>query len=63
MEKARFIAGKPGIVEFAPMPLIIYYLTALLAMTFLYRAFEIPYRNHMATALAAGTGLRAIPPP
>ncbi|WP_297468952.1 arsenic resistance protein [Thermococcus sp.] len=77
MEKAKLIASKPGVVGLALIPLVIYYVIALLFMTFLDRIFGIPYRDHMAItftsvgknqgtamaiALAAGTGLMAIGP-
>ncbi|WP_297068870.1 arsenic resistance protein [Thermococcus sp.] len=77
MEKAKLIAGKPGIVGVALIPLVLYYITALLFMTLVDRAAGIPYKDHMAItftsvgknegtamaiALAAGTGLMAIAP-
>jgi len=77
MEKARLIAAKPEIVGIALIPLALYYIIALLFMTFVDRAAGIPYRDHMAItftsvgknegtamaiALAAGTGLMAIAP-
>ena len=77
MEKAKLIASKPSIVGLALIPLVFYYTTALLFMTFVDRAVGIPYKDHMAItftsvgknegtamaiALAAGTGLMAIAP-
>ncbi|WP_456366539.1 arsenic resistance protein [Thermococcus sp.] len=77
MEKAKLIASKPSIVGLALIPLILYYTTALLFMTFVDKASGIPYKDHMAItftsvgknegtamaiALAAGTGLMAIAP-
>ncbi|WP_461863683.1 arsenic resistance protein [Thermococcus sp.] len=77
MEKARLIASKPSIVGIALIPLVLYYSTALIFMTFFDRSVGIPYRDHMAItftsvgknegtamaiALAAGTGLMAIAP-
>ncbi|WP_297500069.1 arsenic resistance protein [Thermococcus sp.] len=77
MEKAKLIAAKPEIVGIALIPLTLYYLIALLFMTFVDKASGIPYKDHMAItftsvgknegtamaiALAAGTGLMAIAP-
>ncbi|ASJ08724.1 bile acid:sodium symporter [Thermococcus siculi] len=77
MEKAKLIASKPSIVGIALVPLVLYYSTALLFMTFFDRAVGVPYKDHMAVtftsvgknegtamaiALAAGTGLMAIAP-
>ncbi len=77
MEKAKLIAAKPEIVGIALIPLALYYIIALLFMTFVDKAAGIPYKDHMAItftsvgknegtamaiALAAGTGLMAIAP-
>ena len=77
MEKAKLIAAKPEVVGIALIPLALYYIIALLFMTFVDKAAGIPYRDHMAItftsvgknegtamaiALAAGTGLMAIAP-
>ncbi len=77
MEKAKLIASKPSIVGLALIPLVLYYIIALLFMTFVDKGAGVPYKDHMAItftsvgknegtamaiALAAGTGLMAIAP-
>ena len=77
MEKAKLVASKPVIVAIALIPLFLYYLTALLFLTFFNKAIGIPYRDHMAMtftsvgknegtalaiAIAAGMGVMAIAP-
>ena len=77
MEKAKLIASKPAVVALAIIPLILYYLTALVLMTYTNKALKLPYADNMAItftsvgknegtamaiAMAAGMGLMAIPP-
>ena len=77
MEKAKLIASKPAVVALAILPLVLYYLTALVLMTYTNKVLKLPYADHMAVtftsvgknegtamaiAMAAGMGLMAIPP-
>ncbi len=77
MEKAKLIASKPAVVGIAIIPLILYYVFALVLMTYLDKSIKVPYADHMgitftsvgknegtamAIAMAAGMGLMAIPP-
>ncbi len=77
MEKAKLIASKPIVVAVAIIPIIIYYITAIVFLTFFNKKIKIGYKEHMAItftsvgknegtamaiAMAAGMGLMAIPP-
>jgi len=77
MEKAKLIASKPIIVAIAIVPIILYYIIALVFLTFFNKAIQIGYKEHMAItftsvgknegtamaiAMAAEMGLMAIPP-
>ena len=77
MEKAKLVYTKILVVGVALIPLSLYYVLSLLFLTYLDKWLGIPYEDHMAVtftsvgknegtamaiALAAGTGLMAIPP-
>ena len=77
MEKAKLIAEKPIVVAIALLPIVLYYLIALVFLTLLNKGIKIGYKEHMAItftsvgknegtamaiAMAAGMGLMAIPP-
>jgi len=77
MEKSTLIASKPEIVLIALVPILLYYLVALVFMTYFNKTVKISYRDHMAMtftsvgkneetamaiAMAAGMGIMAIPP-
>lgn len=76
MEKAKLVASKPGVVGLVLIPLALYYVIALLLLTFLNKKIGMSYEDHMsvvftsvgknegtamAIAMAAGMGLMAIP--
>ena len=77
MEKAKLIASKPIIVAIAIVPIVIYYIIAIIFLTFFNKGIKINYKEHMAItftsvgknegtamaiAMAAGMGIMAIPP-
>ena len=77
MEKSKLIASKLAIVGISLIPLVLYYVVALLIMTFADKGMKVSFSDHMAVtftsvgknegtamaiAMAAGMGLMAIPP-
>ncbi len=77
MEKAKLVASKPSVVLISLVPLALYYIISLSALTFFNKALKLSYEDNMAViftsvgknegtamaiAMAAGMGMMAIPP-